>query len=268
MLLGGFVPLSAHAETSLQRGAYLVKAIAACGSCHTPRGSKGPLPGMELAGGFKMANPGFIAYSANITPDPATGIGRWTDKQIIVAIRDGRRPDGSIIGPPMPIELYRHMSDRDVKAIVAYLRTVKPVRHKVPKSKYPMPLLKGYGPPVGHVSGVSPRNKLAYGKYLATIAHCIECHTPMGKNGRREFRSELGAGGAEFKGAWEVSIAADITPEALKAFTDAQIKTMITTGVRPDGSKLLPPMPVAYYAHMKAADLDAIVAYLRTLPPR
>ena len=83
---------------------------------------------MELAGFPKLeVTPMFIANAPNITQDKVTGIGSWTDAQIIAAIREGRRPDGSIIGPPMPIGLYRGLSDTDVNAIVAYLRTVKPV---------------------------------------------------------------------------------------------------------------------------------------------
>ena len=72
------------------------------------------------------------AYSANITPDPDTGIGTWTDAEIITAIREGKTPDGRIIFPPMPVPTYNNMSDDDVKAIVAYLHTIKPVHNEVP----------------------------------------------------------------------------------------------------------------------------------------
>ena len=72
-----------------------------------------------MAGGNPIKEKPFDAYPSNITPDPATGIGTWSDEQIVAAIREGRRPDGSIIGPPMPIGLYRGLSDRDVNAIVA-----------------------------------------------------------------------------------------------------------------------------------------------------
>src|SRR3546814_8115734 len=95
---------------------------------------------MELAGGLKMEDPAFTAYGANLTPDVETGIGGWSDAEIVTAIREGRRPDGSMIGPIMPIALYSRMSDRDVRAIVAYLRTLKPVRNEVPESVYSFPL--------------------------------------------------------------------------------------------------------------------------------
>jgi mono/diheme cytochrome c family protein len=260
---------TASAETPLERGRYLMHAVVACGNCHTPLGPNGPMPGMELAGGMDFQDPGFTAYSANITPDKATGIGRWTDAQIITAIREGKRPDGRIIGPPMPIGLYRGISDNDVRAIVAYLRSVPPVVNKVPTSVYRMPLPPAYGPPVVKVPEVPANDKVAYGRYLAgPAAHCIECHSPPGANGAPDIENQLGAGGMKIPGPWGVSVSANITPTGLKRYSDAEVKSMITTGVRPDGSHIKPPMAVPYYAKMKPADLDSLVAYLRTLPPK
>ena len=110
---------AAATELPFERGDYLINGIVACGNCHTPQGPDGPLPGMELAGGLVIQEPEFTVVTPNITPDPATGIGRWSDEQIIAAIREGRRPDGSVIGPPMPVGLYRQMADRDAQALVA-----------------------------------------------------------------------------------------------------------------------------------------------------
>src|SRR5687768_15042892 len=90
----------ATAETPLERGRYLVESIAGCGNCHTPKGPRGvPLDEKNLAGGFVIEEPPFTAVGANITPDRETGIGGWSDAQIIRAIREGVRPDGSLIGP-------------------------------------------------------------------------------------------------------------------------------------------------------------------------
>ena len=252
----------------LKHGAYLVETVAACGNCHTP--PVGPMAGTELAGGFKFDFPEFTAYSANITPDEDTGIGRWTDEQIITAIRGGKRPDGSLIGPPMPIELYRQLSDDDVEAMVAYLRTVEPVNNPVPKSEFRIPLPDSYGPALTEVPEVPKDDPVAYGEYLAgPVAHCIECHTPV-VNGHRDFEHQAGLGGFEFEGPWGISKARNITadPEnGIGDWTDQQIKTAITQGERPDGTKLKPPMPFYAYQQMKSEDLDAIVAYLRTLTP-
>ncbi len=258
-----------HAETPLERGRYLMNSIVACGNCHTPQGPNGPQPGMELAGGFLIEEKEFTIYAPNITPDKAHGIGNWSDAQIITAIREGKRPDGSIIGPPMPIGLYRGMSDNDVKAVVAYLHSVKPSDNAPQRSIYRIPLPPGYGPPVGQVAEVPRSDKVAYGRYLAGPAgHCIECHTPPGANGVPQLETKLGAGGMAFHGPWGVSVSANITPTGLKHYSDAQLKKVITTGVRPDGSRLKPPMGVYYYANLSAADQDALVAYLRSLPPK
>ncbi|MFQ5912725.1 MAG: c-type cytochrome [Nitrospinota bacterium] len=259
----------ASAETLLERGTYLMKGPVACGNCHTPKGPKGELPGMELAGGFKIEEEPFTAITSNITPDKETGIGNWTDEQIIRAIREGVRPDGAIIGPPMPIGFYRGMSDRDVKAIVAYLRQVKPVKNKVAKSVYRIPLPKSYGPAVGSVPDVPKDDKLKYGEYLVRIAHCFECHTPMVK-GRRDFKNQLGAGGFPFHGPWGTIFAANVTPDkkaGIGDWTDRQVKIAITNGVRKTGEKMLPPMPYPYFKNLTREDLDAIVAYVRTIKP-
>src|SRR5215217_6052393 len=131
-------PSAESAQSPLARGTYLMNSIVACGNCHTPQTPQGPVQGKELAGGTKFQEEFGLAYAPNITPDAETGIGRWTDQQIIAAIREGKRPDGTIIGPPMPIPLYRDVSDADVQAIVAYIRAVPSVVNKVPKSEYKM----------------------------------------------------------------------------------------------------------------------------------
>lgn len=264
-LLAGAV----QAQTPVERGRYLFESIAACGNCHTPKTAQGPDLARDLAGGLRFDEPFGVAVAPNITPDPETGIGKWTDAQIITAIREGKRPDGSTIGPPMPIALYRGISDTDVRAMVAYLRTVKPVVNKVPRSQYKVPLPASYGPPVGSVAPVPRTDKVRYGAYLAGPAgHCIECHSTPGPQGAPDFVNQTGAGGMEFKGPWGVSVAANITPAGLGKWSDAEIRKAITEGLRPDGRRLKPPMGFAYYRHLAPADLDAIVAYLRALPAK
>jgi mono/diheme cytochrome c family protein len=224
---------------------------------------------MELAGWAPFYEvPEFTANAPNLTPDLETGIGNWTDAEIITVIREGRRPDGTIIGPPMPIGMYRGLSDGDVQAIVAYLRQLPPVKNAIPDSDYRIPLPPDYGPPVGSVPEVLRDDQLAYGAYLAGPAgHCLECHTPMGPAGP-DFEHQLGAGGFDFHGPWGISYSANITPAGIGERTDAELKRIITTGTRPDGSPMLPPMPYPYYANIKEDDLEAIIVYLRTLSPK
>jgi mono/diheme cytochrome c family protein len=131
-----------------------------------------------------------------------------------------------------------------------------------------MPLPTNYGPPVSRVLDVPTSDVVAYGAYLAGPAgHCIECHSPMGSHGP-DIENQLGAGGFEFPGPWGLSVSANITPTGLSDRSDAEIKRMITEEIRPDGSAMLPPMPYPYYANIKDDDLEAIIAYLRTLPPK
>ncbi len=259
----------AHAETPLERGRYLMQSIVACGNCHTPQGPKGPVAGKEMAGGMVIEEPPFTARVPNITPDRETGIGGWTDAQIVTAIREGRRPDGTLIGPPMPVARYRGMADSDVAALVAYLRQVPARKLKVAKSEYRMPLPPDYGPPVGKVPLPDRRDRLAWGRYLAgPLGHCTECHSTLDANGVPDVEAGLGGGGMRFSGPWGVSVAPPITPAQLGRYSDAELKTIVTRGVRPDGSQLKPPMATGYYAQMKPADLDALVAWLRSLKDR
>ncbi len=252
-----------------ERGRYLVQGIAACGNCHTQQGPQGPLPGMDLAGGVHFPAKHFTAFSSNITPDLETGIGKWTDAQIVRALREGRRPDDSMIGPPMPIAGYRDVSDADMRAIVAYLRSVPAVKHIAPKSYYRAPLPTTYGPTPRKVADVPRSNKVAYGRYRAgPLGHCMDCHSAPGPDGAADMVNGLGAGGIVFRGAWGESTATNLTPTALGTWTDDDIRRVITTGQRPDGKRLKPPMGMSYYANMTLADLDALVAYLRSLPPK
>jgi len=266
--VGALLTTGAAAETPLERGAYLVKTIGACGNCHTPKGARGvPIADKEMAGGFKFDEKPFTAYASNLTPDPETGIGKWTDQQIIDAIRKGKRPDGSTIGPPMPIELYRDIAEDDVKAIVAYLRSLKPVKNKVPKSVYRIPLPPSYGP-VTTAKTVSRGDKVAYGAYLAgPIGHCTECHSTPDARGVADFKNGLGGGGREFRGPWGVVVASNITPNNLGTWTDEEIKKSITTGQRKTGP-IKGPMAIGFYKDISPSDLDAMVAYLRTMPPK
>ena len=264
----------AQEETLLERGTYLVQGIVACGNCHTPKNADGsPVVGMELAGNFTIKEPVFTAYAANITPDRETGIGTWSDDEIVHAIRDGIRPDGSIIGPPMPSLFYRDMSDRDARAIVAYLRTVPAVKNEIQKSEYNMPLPPAWGPPVGEVPEVSKNDAGAYANYVTnTLGHCMECHTPMTETGQL-MMERMGEGGRVFSGIFGLdltTVSSNVTPHELAGigeWSDAEIRRAITSGVGRDGRELAHAMAFDYYENISDEDLSAIVAFLRSLKP-
>jgi mono/diheme cytochrome c family protein len=262
----------ADSTDTLAHGKYLVETIAGCGNCHTPHLADGSLdPNMPFAGAFVIEEPIFKAYAKNITPDMETGIGSWTDDEIVNAIRNGQKRDGTFYGPPMSFGWYKRMSDTDVRAIVAYLRTVKPIRNEVPASTFQIPL-NGFGPMVTTVPDMPKTDIVKYGEYLAgPVGHCMDCHTPLGPAGND--LTQLGRGGSVFPRPfiydW-AAVAANITPHpdsGLGRWTDEEIKTAITTGVSRNGRTLLPFMPYGLYAKMQESDLDAIVAYLRSIPP-
>ena len=273
LVVGGLVWLAAAglavAATPVERGRYLVEVLGACGNCHTPKGPTGDLPGQHLAGGFGLDDALGRWVTPNITPDPDTGLGRWTDDEIVRAIREGQGRDGKTLGPPMPFGLYRRLSDSDVKAMVAYLRTVPPVRHAVPRSQYKVPLPASYGPPVGMVPDPPRTDLQAYGQYVAgPIAHCVECHTPM----RPDFTPDhdrFAAGGLAFPGPWGVSYAANLTPDpdtGLGHWKDGEIIAALY-GAKRGGGRVLPPMPTQHYAAgIAREELQALLAYLRSLP--
>lgn len=262
-----------EAAALLERGDYLMNSIVACGNCHSPRDENGEfIEGMELAGGFVIEEPAFRAYAPNITPDEETGIGSWTDEEIIRAVREGIRPDGQVLGPPMGFPFYRGISDQDMRAIVAYLRSVPAVHNEVPRSTYNIPLPPNWGEPLESVPEPNKDDPVEYGRYLThNLGHCTDCHTPL-VEGQHDF-SRIGAGGnlfpMPFGYSWS-ALAANITshPElGIGNWTDEEIKRAITEGIARDGRELLPFMAFDFYKNISDEDLDYIVAFLRTLPP-
>jgi mono/diheme cytochrome c family protein len=257
---------AASAEVSVERGEYLVRGPAGCGNCHTPMGPEGFLMDQELAGRVVEESPAFTAVGANLTP--AGRIAGWSDAELARAIREGLRPDGTLIGPPMPFAMYRGLGDDDLMSIVAFLRTLPAVENALPASVYNIPLPPAYGPPVDSVTAPERAVTAEYGAYLAgPVAHCMECHTPMGPQGPL-LETDLGRGGFEFHGPWGTSVAANITnhEDGLAGYSDDEIKAMITQGVHADGRPMMPPMPYGYLGQMTPEDLDAVVLYLRSLP--
>jgi len=266
-------PGRGEAQTYRERGAYLVNAVAVCGNCHTPHDAANtPILGMELAGGREFDIEAGHIVGSNITPDRETGIGDWSVGQIVYALRNGIRPNGTMIGPPMPIQFYRQLSDRDAMAIAIYLKSLKPVHQEVARSRYKVPLRSSYGPIVGRVAELDRHDKIAYGAYLAgPVAHCIECHTP--RHGPNLDLNRIGVGGREFPDFGNPesrTVSRNITPDpetGIGKWSDADVKRAILIGQRPDGTNLSRTMPSADYFNMTSDDVNAIVDYLRTLKP-
>ena len=134
-----------------------------------------------------------------------------------------------------------------------------------------MPLPPAWDPPVASVADVPKDDPVVYGAYLAgPLGHCIECHTPM-EMGRFDFENRAFAGGLHLPLGPDMMVTtANITQDnetGIGAWSDIEIGAAITQGVRPDGSKIHPIMPSGFYATMEGADVDALVAFLRTVKP-
>lgn len=269
----------------LARGKYLVNHVTICFDCHAERTTAYGFPvkpGREGVGGFvwneEVKFPGVLA-AANITPDPETGLGKWTDGEILRAIREGVDREGNALFPIMPYGHYRNLSDEDARSIVAYLRTLAPQRYEKPKKSLnmPLPFVEKFVPkPVeAPVTAPDRGNSVAYGKYLVTIAACAECHTPKDERGEP-------LPGKEFAGGWEMHapgttvVTANITPHPStwmgKASKDEFIgrfksfATITAANAPPPQNGRNTLMPWLTYSGMTEEDLGAIYDYLKTVP--
>ena len=269
----------------LARGKYLVHHVTDCLGCHSDHTFDFAMPvkpGTEGKGGFvfdeNLGFPGVVA-AQNITPDPETGLGEWTDGEILRAIREGVDRNGEALFPMMPYEGFRHLDDEDAKSIVAYLRTLPPLKNEVPKKRidFPVNLMIKFAPqPLdGPVRAPDRRDTVAYGKYLTTISGCYECHTPHDEKNAL-VADKAFSGGWEMKGPWGRNFTANITPHPKTWVGQATREEFIgrfksyenvaaSSGPVPKGRNTV--MPWRSYAGMTAEDLGAIYDYLRTVPP-
>jgi mono/diheme cytochrome c family protein len=275
LLLSGSVG-AAMADPLIERGDYLVNTILACGNCHSPRDVNGAvIKDKALSGGRVFSTPAFIVTTSNITPDPETGIGSWSDAEIKRALIEGVRPEhhrlpGVPLAAIMPANFYKALLPEDLDAIVAYLRSVKPVRNEISDPVYKAPIHRDPYPDAESGFDKSTfTDPVKRGAYLVTIGHCMECHSAWSR-GVSDFKTGLGRGGRVFTEAGAGGVtAANITSDrtaGIGGWTDQEIARAITQGIGHDGQKLKPPMAYAFYAGLKESDLADIIAYLRTVP--
>jgi mono/diheme cytochrome c family protein len=278
----------AQAPEQIARGKYLVDAVAACGACHTGRASGNLLDDEDarlyMAGGNTLEDEGnFKLYVPNLTSDSETGLGKWSDDKIARATRDGVDDEGNLLFPVMPFPSYRYMSDADVRAVVAWLRTVPKVRQVRPPFDREIPSMAKWAlrfgllhhEPAKNVPSPNPKDRIAYGKYLMYLGHCEECHA-LGSRGAKSEDDDAFMGGSDkpfsTRGVGKVW-ATNLTPDAdfgIRKYSDAQLKDALRKGSRlEDGKPMAYPMSsyITHFSRMTEADLDALVAYLRTLRP-
>ncbi|MSV30001.1 MAG: cytochrome c [Bryobacterales bacterium] len=272
-------------EARVAQGRYIFEILSDCGGCHSMRDFSrfgGPVVAGHKAEGTifprEFGLPGDVS-APNITPDRETGIGAWSDGEIVRAIREGIGRDGHALFPMMPYSAYRSMSDEDVYSLVAYLRTLPPVKNRLPKTRIDFPVwffIKSVPQPVAApVPPPDRANRLKYGEYLVVNSGCAECHT-QAKNETPDPTMKF-AGGREFKLPGLIVVSANITPEpetGIGRWTEqqflekfAEYKTYATNGspkVGPEGFTL---MPWLNFSQLPAEDLGAIYTYLKVQPP-
>jgi len=272
--------VAANIEGSpIDKGTYIYRA-AGCASCHTAKG------GAELAGGHAFETPFGTFYSSNITPDPATGIGGWSDEDLIRALREGKSPDGRHYFPAFPYTSYTLMADDDIRVLKAYLDTIPPVSSAVADHEMIVPLnilptnlvrlgMIGWnwlyfdqGP---YRTDAGPDDALlARGQYLVKgVGHCGACHTPRNLLGASKTDQHL-EGTKKGPDGKAVPAIHYHEQEGIGEWVKEDITFALETGMKPDGDVMGGSMAKVVEhgtSYMTPDDLEAIAAYLMTLTP-
>ena len=258
----------------LERGKYLAE-TRGCFGCHSPHNwtmHGAPMPEDRLGSGMDMPIAGLPGkvVAPNITPDPETGGGAWTDDQFARAIREGIGHDGRALFPMMPYEQYRHMSDEDLAALIVYLRNLPAVRNPLPRTELIFPvkyLIRNVPEPITEpVPDPDRKNPVKWGEYAVTTAACDGCHTPV--VGHERPKSMAFAGGFHLEGPWGNVASANLTPDAsgIGYYDEALfIQAMHTGYVK--ARELNQIMPYGEFKNIPEDELKAMFAYLKSLPP-
>lgn len=272
------------AET-VARGEYLFQYSLNCWECHGSQGSKNP--DEPQAGGFEfdlrdVGLPGGFGYvyASNITPDPETGIGTWSDGELVQAFREGLDPEGYLIFPMMEAEWWSGLSDEDALALVAYMRSMPPMRNEVPdnrltfaaKALFALGFLKAQ-PAITEPVVAPPRGlTVEYGEYLVYHAStCVGCHSPRDPNtGQYDLTRPFAGGLFPVPDEDLMATGSNLTPDpatGIGNWTEEQFMTAMRTGLRPDRTVMVPYMPWPSYSRWNEEDLRAVWLYLRSLEP-
>lgn len=265
--------LTAAAQAPEERGRYLV-AAGGCVSCHTEDREDAP----PFAGGRALETAFGTFYSPNITPDPDTGIGGWSDAGFVAALRDGVRPDGGDYFPSFPFPSYTGMTEADALAIKAYLFSLPPVSranrpHELPwylRSRLAATAWKWlYFRPARFAPDPARDDTWNRGAYLVRhLGHCGECHTPRNRLGAPLAAREMG-GNPE--GPDDRSVP-NITPhdaDGIGEWSVSDLETFLEIGMLPDGDFAGAGMGQVIddnTSQLTAEDRHAIAVYLRALP--
>jgi len=262
------------AASDLERGKYLVEALTACDNCHTPRSPDGYDLSRRFSGGAQVfSDKDHTVRGSNISSDAECGVGAWSDSQLRAALVYGEAPNGRL-APFMPSESYRALTPADADAILAFVRTASPAKSCVTQQER-----RGVSAPRRGISGAEKpfsdndlADPLRKGLYFASLARCMSCHSGD-IDGAPDPENHLGQGGKVFHTPTGDAVASNITSHPQKgigAWTNEEIKNAITKGISRDGRPLAPTMAnlsKTHFSKMEPADLDSLIAWLRTVPP-
>ena len=257
----------------LARGEYVVNNVTGCLYCHSELDWQSPgfpvRPGTE-GKGRSFADEGLPWITApNLTPDQETGIGTWSDDTLARAIREGVSHDGRALFPIMPYHQYKFMADEDLASVIAYLRTLKPVRATASPSAIPFPvnrLINSVPEPVeAPVMAPDRGNPAAYGEYLVRMGACRDCHTPADDQGQPVPGMDF-AGGLNLTGPYGQVASANITqaPSGIPYYTEDLFIELMRTG-RVRSRKIHDAMPWSLYGKQTDEDLRAMFAFVKTI---
>jgi mono/diheme cytochrome c family protein len=267
----------------ITRGEYLANHVAACTDCHSQRDWNiyaGPLkPGTFGAGGEKFGKeigfPGTL-YSSNITP---YALGSWTDGELFRAVTTGVNKNGKALFPLMAYHSFGRMDPEDIMSVIAYVRTLPSVKSDIPARQldFPLSFLVNTFPAAANPEKKPDSNNImAYGRYLTTMADCVECHSKVNK-GSRVKGSEFGGGRTFDFPNGTVATSANITPDKETGIGSWDRSLFIHKFRQYADSSYHPkqigaddfntPMPWLAYSRMQEKDLAAIYAYLQTVKP-
>jgi mono/diheme cytochrome c family protein len=284
---------AAAASARIERGRYLANSVGRCFWCHTALNDADPAtPRAERFGSGDILDPRTPVVAGNLTPDAATGLGPWTDAEIVRAIREGRGRDGRVLRNDHPSAYFSVMTDEDAASIVAYLRSLAPVRRPLPRSAPPKGRHTTVQAPTPPATEAALRTPLDRGRYLVQLGECMGCHTAttagdeplraLQFGGGRRFFVQKGIGNEVGNDRSFTEAARQGDPAGARYFASANItsdpsgiafytadifrqtiRTGRVAGVRP----LSAAMPWVFFRTLSDEDLDAIFAFLASVPP-
>lgn len=257
------------------RGAVIFALAGGCG-CHTPK------DGLVGAGGVEIETPFGTFYSTNITSDPVTGIGEWSDDEIDAALRRGRLRDGTSEAPVMPYDQYAGMADSDARDLIAYLRGLPAVERENRPHQVGLPL-----PRLAFTvwrwlfagdttsPAVAPEGGVPRGRYLADhVGICGDCHTPRNRLGVRQAGRYLAGVANGPRGEPVANITSD-SVTGIGEWDEQDLRQLLQTGLKPNFDNVQGLMAEIVdgvgggpgLAKAPEQDLQAIAAYVKTVPP-